>query len=92
MAKKKGPAWKTDPNSFWHPNTHAGVLIICSIVILVAAAVFAFCFSIDRDYITAPYKTEVEAKLVKITEGKQTRWEYAESKEEARNPNLRATV
>lgn len=89
--KKKSPAWKTDPTSFWHPNTHTGLLIICSLAILVAAAIFAFCFSIDRDYITAPYKVEVEAKLVDITEGKQEKWEYVESKEEAPNPNLRAT-
>lgn len=91
MSKKKGPAWKTDPNSFWHPNTHTGVLIICSVVIFAAAAIFAFCFSIARDYITAPYKTEVEATLVNITKGTQKRWEYTESKEEARNPNLRTT-
>lgn len=88
---KKQPAWKTDTSSFFHPNAHTAFLIVCPIVIAIAAGVFAFCFSYTYDFLTAPYHAEVEAKLEKITSGETEKWEYIESKEEEPNPNKRAT-
>ena len=88
---KNRPAWKTDPNSFFHPNTHTAFLIVCPIVIAIAAGVFALCFSFTYDFLTAPYHIKTEARLDKITSGVTEKWEYIEGKDEARNPNQRAT-
>ena len=90
MAKKQ-PRWKTDPDSFFHPNAHTAFLIVCPIVIAIAVGIFAFCFAITYDVITAPYHVDVEATLEKVTEGERERWEYNESKEDQPNPNLRTT-
>lgn len=89
--KKNQPKWKTDQNSLFHPNTHTAFLIVCPIVILIAAVVFALSFSYTYDYLTAPYRVDVDATLTEITEGNTEKWEYIESREEARNPNERAT-
>ena len=91
MSKTKQPKWMTDESCFWHPKNRLTFLIAGIVVMLIGAAVFAFCFSIAFDYMTAPYKEEVEAKLVDIKEGVTEKWEYTESKEEARDPNKRAT-
>ena len=88
---KNRPAWKTDPNSFFHPNTHTAFLIVCPIVIAIAAGVFALCFSFTYDFLTAPYHIKTEARLDKITSGVTEKWEYIEGKDEARNPNQRTT-
>ena len=88
---KNRPAWKTDPNSFFHPNTHTAFLIVCPIVIAIAAGVFALCFSFTYDVLTAPYHIKTEARLDKITSGVTEKWEYIEGKDEARNPNQRTT-
>ena len=66
-------------------------MIVCPIAILIAAVVFAFSFSYTYDYLTAPYHAEVNATLVKITEGETEKWEYVEGRDEARSPNKRAT-
>ena len=50
-----------------------------------------FTFSIAQDWLTAKYKEEVTATLIEIREGEEERWEYIESKEEARTPNERET-
>lgn len=67
--KKKQPKWKTEQNSFFHPNTHTAFLIICPIVILIAAGIFALSLSYTYDYLTAPYHADAQARLVEITEG-----------------------
>ena len=90
MAKKE-PSWKTDPSSFFHPNTHSAFLIVCSVVLAIAVGIFLFCFSLTYSVITAPYHVSVEAKLEKITEGETEKWKYIENKQDDPNPNLRAT-
>ena len=88
---KKQPKWKTDSNSIFHPKAHTAFLIVCPFVLAIAAGVFALCFAYTYEYLTAPYRAEVQATLVKITEGEQEKWEYIESKKEEPNPNQRAT-
>ena len=88
---KKKPRWMTDKSYYGHPDCHLPVLVIASIVLVIAAVVFFFTFSIARDWLTAKYKEEVTATLTEIREGEEERWEYIESAQEVRTPNERET-
>ena len=72
-----------------HPDYHIGWLVVSPIAIAIAFVVFLLCFTIIKDYTTAPYQEEVTATLVDIREGEVEDWEYVNPKE--KDPRYRET-
>ena len=78
-----------DKSWIFHPKYHLLHLVVAPIALIISGLVFWFCFSIVQDYVTAPYKDEVTATIVEITEGSEEGWEYTDREE--KDPRYRET-